>query len=153
MSEIADGRADGRLARSRPVGGSTKRLIDIVLATTGIVLLLPLYSVCTLGTLLSSRGSILARHRRVGFRGCYFDCLKFKTMAPNGNERLHEDLGANPRAALGYAQTRKLGYGPRGQRFVARLRETGFDAFRLQFYLCKVEMMLLLCPAFKHAGL
>jgi len=134
---------ENTIACLRPVGGSTKRLIDIILATIGIAFLLPLLSSCMLGTLLSSPGSILARHRRVGFRGYHFDCLKFKTMAPNANERLTEDLGANPRAVLGYAETRKLGYGQRVTRFGAILRKTGIDALPQLFNVLWGDMSIV----------
>src|ERR1700736_2997962 len=99
MSDIADDGRERSIARLRPVGGVSKRLVDIVLALIGIVTLLPLFSLCVLGILLTSRGSILFRHRRVGFQGRHFDCLKFRTMAPDASERLIEYLGRNPQAA------------------------------------------------------
>jgi len=92
MSEIASirsGSVADDAAGLTPIGGSIKRLFDIVLATVGIVILLPLFSLCILATLLTSRGSIIFRHRRVGFQGRHFGCMKFKTTAPNGNKLLH----------------------------------------------------------------
>jgi len=92
MSEIASirsGSVADDAAGLTPIGGSIKRLFDIVLATVGIVILLPLFSLCILATLLTSRGSIIFRHRRVGFQGRHFDCMTFNTTAPNGNKLLH----------------------------------------------------------------
>jgi exopolysaccharide production protein ExoY len=103
MSEIASIRsvsvADDT-ASLRPTGGSIKRLFDIVLATVGIVILLPLFSLCILATLLTSRGSIIFRHRRVGFQGRHFDCMKFNTTAPNGNKLLHPFAAMMRKASL-----------------------------------------------------
>jgi exopolysaccharide production protein ExoY len=143
MSETADGSADSSIARPRPVGGFIKRLIDIVLATTGIVILLPLFSLCVLGTLLTSQGSILFRHRRVGFQGRHFDCLKFKTMAPDASERLNEYLGANSQAAQEWAETRKLRYDPRVTPFGALLRKTSLDELPQLFNVLKGDMSIV----------
>ena len=73
MLEIASkssGNLTANSASLTPIGGSAKRLVDFVLATFGIVILLPLFSLCLLGTFLSSSpGSVIFRHRRVGFQG------------------------------------------------------------------------------------
>jgi exopolysaccharide production protein ExoY len=103
MSEIASirsGSAADDAARLTPTGGSIKRLFDIVLATVGIVILLPLFSLCILATLLTSRGSIIFRHRRVGFQGRHFGCMKFNTTAPNGNKLLHPFAAMMRKASL-----------------------------------------------------
>jgi exopolysaccharide production protein ExoY len=143
MSDIANSSADNGTTRLRPVGGHTKRLIDIILATIGIVILLPLFSLCALGTLLTSQGSILFRHRRVGFQGCHFDCLKFKTMAPDADKRLGEYLDANPRAAEEWAETRKLRYDSRVTRFGAILRKTSLDELPQLFNVLRGEMSIV----------
>jgi exopolysaccharide production protein ExoY len=120
MSEIASIRsvsvADDT-ANLRPTGGFIKRLFDIVLATVGIVILLPLFSLCILATLLTSRGSIIFRHRRVGFQGRHFDCMKFNTMAPNANKLLHP--------------------------FGAMMRKTGLDELPELFNVLKGDMSIV----------
>jgi exopolysaccharide production protein ExoY len=142
MSDIAD-RRDRSISRLRPVGGVTKRIIDIVLASIGIVILLPLFSLCALAILLTSRGSVLFRHRRVGFQGRHFDCLKFKTMEPDASERLSEYLGSNPRAAQEWAETRKLRYDPRVSPFGAVLRKTSLDELPQLFNVLTGEMSIV----------
>jgi exopolysaccharide production protein ExoY len=143
MSDIADDVRERSIARLRPVGGGTKRLIDVVLASIGIVTLLPLFSLCVLGILLTSRGSVLFRHRRVGFQGRHFDCLKFRTMAPDASERLSEYLRRNPRAAQEWAETCKLKYDPRVTRFGAVLRRTSLDELPQLFNVLKGEMSIV----------
>ena len=88
MSEIAKTISDVRLGRTTvatatvaPVGGAIKRLIDIVLATVAIGLMLPLLVFCSVATFLASGGRIIARQRRVGFRGRAFECFGFETSA------------------------------------------------------------------------
>jgi len=143
MSDIAGDDGDLGVARLQPVGGITKRLIDIVLASIGTVMLLPLFSLCVLGILLTSRGKVLFRHRRVGFQGRHFDCLKFRTMAPDAGERLNEYLGSNPRAAQEWTETRKLKGDPRVTSFGAVLRKTSLDELPQLFNVLRGDMSIV----------
>jgi exopolysaccharide production protein ExoY len=137
MFDSADG--DG-IARSRPVGGTSKRLIDIVLASIGIVMLLPLFSLCVLALLLTSRGPVLFRHRRVGFQGRHFDCLKFRTMAQDASE-LSEYSGGDPRQPKQCAET--LRYAPRVTPFGAVLRKTSLDELPQLFNVLRGDMSIV----------
>ena len=80
-------------------------MIDIVLAIGGIVLLAPLLLVCVLLTWMSSRGPVIFRHKRVGFGGKEFNCLKFRTMVADAPERLRQHLKSDPAAASEWAAT------------------------------------------------
>lgn len=84
---------EGRLARfsfnpnttivedaSRPWHPRWKRVFDVVVALTGLVLLSPLFLLVAILIRLESRGSILFRDEREGLRGRPFNCLKFRTM-------------------------------------------------------------------------
>ena len=82
---------------SVPIGFLPKRIIDIALALSGIILLAPLLVICYLLTITSSQGPALFRHRRVGFNNKHFDCLKFRTMLVDAPERLHHLLESDPR--------------------------------------------------------
>jgi lipopolysaccharide/colanic/teichoic acid biosynthesis glycosyltransferase len=57
-----------------------KRLFDVVVAFTGLVLLSPLFLLVAVLIWLESRGPILYRDEREGLRGRPFKCLKFRTM-------------------------------------------------------------------------
>ena len=54
------------IASTRPIGLKSKRIIDIILALSGIVLLAPLLIICFIATVATSRGPALFRHRRAG---------------------------------------------------------------------------------------
>ena len=69
-----------RRGRSEPIGSLPKRIIDIALALSGIILLAPLLLICYVLTVLTSPGPVLFRHRRVGFNNKHFDCLKYIIM-------------------------------------------------------------------------
>ena len=56
-----------------PIGLTSKRIVDIVLALSGIILLAPLLIICFVVTWTSSPGPVIFRHKRVGFNGKTFD--------------------------------------------------------------------------------
>jgi exopolysaccharide production protein ExoY len=146
MLEIARKPSGNLTANSvslRPIGGSAKRLVDIVLATFGMVILLPLFSLCLLGTFLSSHGSVIYRHRRIGFQGRRFECLKFRTMAPCVDKLLHGHLSANPQAKQKWEQTRKLRHDPRMTLFGTIMHKTGLDELPQLFNVLKGDMSIV----------
>ena len=57
-----------------------KRLVDILLSFTGIVLLSPIILVLVVLIKVDSRGPILFKQKRVGINKTYFNILKFRTM-------------------------------------------------------------------------
>jgi putative colanic acid biosynthesis UDP-glucose lipid carrier transferase len=59
---------------------AAKRIIDIVCAVTGLVVLLPLFLIVAAAIKLDSAGPILFRQHRCGFNGKQFRIFKFRTM-------------------------------------------------------------------------
>lgn len=57
-----------------------KRLVDILLSFTGIVLLSPIILVLVVLIKVDSRGPILFKQKRVGINKTHFNILKFRTM-------------------------------------------------------------------------
>lgn len=57
-----------------------KRVMDIVFASAGIVVLSPLMLLIFVAIKLTSRGPVLYRQRRMGLDGQVFNILKFRTM-------------------------------------------------------------------------
>jgi exopolysaccharide production protein ExoY len=111
MSALADlrGSSLASLETPRPTGRAAKRVVDIVLALSGIFLLAPLFVICFLATAFTSPGPALFRHRRVGFDGKHFDCLKFRTMVTDAPDRLRRFLESSPEAAAEWATNRSCG--------------------------------------------
>ncbi len=68
------------LRTRRPVPASIKRAIDLLSATALITLLAPLLLAIMALIKLTSRGPVIFRQRRIGFRGNQFDMYKFRTM-------------------------------------------------------------------------
>jgi exopolysaccharide production protein ExoY len=131
------------LGVARPIGLSVKRLTDIALAGFGIVLLSPLLLLCFAACLLSSPGPALFGHRRVGFQGKYFRCLKFRTMVINGDECLEDYLAANPAAKTEWESTRKLRFDPRVTAIGSLLRKTSLDEIPQLFNVLRGDMSIV----------
>jgi exopolysaccharide production protein ExoY len=132
-----------RRDRSAPIGVLPKRIIDIALALSGIILLAPLLVICYLLTIATSPGPVLFRHRRVGFNGKHFDCLKFRTMLVDAPERLHHLLESDPMAAREWAETRKLRRDPRITAIGAILRKSSLDELPQLFNVLKGDMSIV----------
>ena len=69
----------GELHRARY--GRLKRLFDVVVALTGLAVLVAVAPLVALGDLAANRGPLLYRQARVGKRGVPFTILKFRTMS------------------------------------------------------------------------
>jgi exopolysaccharide production protein ExoY len=126
-----------------PIGMTPKRLVDVFLAMSGIVLLAPLLIICFVATMISSPGPALFRHRRVGFNGKHFDCLKFRTMVTDAPERLRRLLESDRLAASEWAATRKLRHDPRVTAIGAILRKSSLDELPQLFNVLKGEMSIV----------
>jgi len=59
---------------------NTKRILDVVLSIIAMLILLPLYIFLIIGVLLSSKGSIMYSHERIGRYGKPFTIYKFRSM-------------------------------------------------------------------------
>src|SRR4051812_8109078 len=77
-------------ATSASARSITKRVIDVVGAATGLVLLFPLMMVIALLVRLSSPGPALFRQLRQGHGGRPFWFLKFRTMAVDAEHQLRD---------------------------------------------------------------
>jgi lipopolysaccharide/colanic/teichoic acid biosynthesis glycosyltransferase len=61
----------------------TKRIFDIVLSATALLVLLPLFVPLIIILRLTGEGEVFYRQERVGYRGNKFSLLKFATMLKN----------------------------------------------------------------------
>lgn len=104
-----------------------KRLLDFLLAATGLFLLLPILTIVGLAVRVSSRGPALFRHLRVGKSGEQFAMLKFRSM------RLGSENGS-PLTAAGDPRVTPLG---------AWLRRTKIDELPQLWNVVRGEMSLV----------
>ena len=144
MNSLADTRSILNLAQlPAPLGRNQKRIVDIAFALSAIVLLAPLLIICYFLTILTSPGPALFRHRRVGFNGKHFNCLKFRTMVTDAPERLRQLLESDPLAAAEWTANRKLRSDPRVTAIGAILRKSSLDELPQLFNVLRGDMSIV----------
>jgi exopolysaccharide biosynthesis polyprenyl glycosylphosphotransferase len=109
------------------VGARVKRLMDVVLAGLGVVILSPLLLVLAALVKLTSRGPVLFGHWRLGEGGRPIRVYKFRSMAVDAEARLREMLAADPSLRAEYEATYKLRNDPRITPLGRWLRRTSLD--------------------------
>jgi exopolysaccharide production protein ExoY len=127
----------------RPIGLTSKRVIDVILALSGIVLLSPLLIICFVAIVLTSPGPAVFRHRRVGFKRKYFDCYKFRTMVTDAPERLSHLLDTDREAAAEWKANCKLHNDPRVTAIGSILRKSSLDELPQLFNVLKGDMSIV----------
>lgn len=65
---------------------NVKRLVDVSMSVTGLILLSPLLLLVMLKTKLSSSGSVFYTQQRIGFKGRPFTIYKYRSMYANAEE-------------------------------------------------------------------
>jgi exopolysaccharide production protein ExoY len=146
MAELAGGRARtavGSVSTTRAVGLSAKRILDIILAGSAIVLLAPLLTMCFFACLCASPGPAIFRHHRVGFGGKRFACFKFRTMVHNSQDCLREYLASHPEARKEWEATHKLQFDPRVTAIGSILRKTSLDELPQLFNVLMGDMSMV----------
>ena len=112
----------------RHLDEAVKRVVDILAASAGLLVLAPLMGLIALAIKLDSPGSVFFAHRRVGRYGRPFKVLKFRTMVQDAPKR-------------GGAIT--AGHDPRITRVGRILRKTKLDELPQLWNVLKGEMSLV----------
>ena len=113
------------------------------MALAALVLLSPIFVLVMALVKYSDGGSIFYGHRRIGYNGSTFRCLKFRTMAENGDALLQEYLEQNPAAYEEWRNTRKLQYDPRVTVVGTVLRKLSLDELPQLINIIRGEMSLV----------
>lgn len=121
-----------------------KRVIDIVGAIVGIILLSPVFLVISILIVLDTWGPVLAdTPMRVGKDGKLFKMFKFRSMIPNAHQLLH----TNPEFAKLLKEYQKNSYklvdDPRVTKVGKVLRKYSIDELPQFFNVLKGEMSLV----------
>ncbi len=130
-------------APGSPIGGRPKRILDIVASSMALVLLAPFLALIAVAVKLSMGGPVLYRHRRIGYNGVPFDCLKFRTMVAYSDRAFKDYLARNPVAADQWQRKRKLENDPRVTRLGHLLRKTSLDELPQFINVLRGQMSLV----------
>ena len=116
-----------------------KRLLDVALASVGIVVLMPIFLAIIICIKLEDKGTIFYFREMIGLGGRHFTIVKFRTMIPDADTYLerHTDL------KLEYEKNMKLQDDPRITRSGRFLRKTYLDEFPQLFNVLRGHMSLV----------
>lgn len=135
---------DRRLIKKvRAANGRAKRAFDFAVATLALIFLAPVFLTVALLIKLFDPGPIFYRHTRVGRQGARFECLKFRTMRVDSDERLAHILLTDPVAAEEWQTSQKLRKDPRITPLGAFLRKSSIDELPQIFNVLKGEMSIV----------
>jgi Undecaprenyl-phosphate galactose phosphotransferase WbaP len=127
---------------AQPLSRALKLAFDLTAASALALSLSPVFLVFAL-LIMRDGGSVVYRHRRIGRGGRAFDCLKFRTMAPDAERRLQVLLAIDPQAAAEWRETRKLKNDPRVTPIGGFLRAASLDELPQLFNVLRGEMSLV----------
>ncbi len=116
-----------------------KRLLDIVLSISGIIVLMPVFVIIALCIKLDDGGPVLHFREIIGLHGHRFYALKFRTMIRNADEF----LAKHPELLRKYQQNMKLIGDPRITRVGKFLRKTSLDELPQLFNVLVGQMSLV----------
>lgn len=116
-----------------------KRLLDIILAAAGLLMLSPLLLVVALAVKLDSKGPIFFKAKRVGRYGEVFLMYKFRTMCIDAESRLNQLSHLNQ----GGPYMIKIPNDPRVTRMGRILRRTSIDELPQLLNVLRGEMSLV----------
>jgi Undecaprenyl-phosphate galactose phosphotransferase WbaP len=105
---------------------SLKRLLDIVLCGSALIVLAPLFAYIAF-QIRKTKGPIFFGHERIGQGGKKFLCYKFRTMIPDADENLKSFLESNPEAREEWEREYKLKNDPRITPIGDFLRRSSLD--------------------------
>jgi len=126
-----------------PVGGLLKRVIDVTLASIGLLVASPLLLVVAVLVRANMGGPVVFRQKRVGYGGKTFHCLKFRTMVSNAETILEEYLARDPALRREWEANRKLVDDPRTTALGRLLRKSSLDELPQLLNVLRGEMSLV----------
>jgi lipopolysaccharide/colanic/teichoic acid biosynthesis glycosyltransferase len=126
----------------RRIQTATKSLLDVTLAAAALTFAGPVLLAITLAVRLDG-GPALFRHRRLGYQGRHFYCLKFRTMVVDAEQVLERAFATDPALAAEWDATHKLKRDPRITRIGAVLRRSSLDELPQLINVLRCEMSLV----------
>lgn len=122
---------------------TTKRVLDVVLSLSALVVLAPLFALIPILIKLDSPGPAFHRAGRLGKGGSTFLKYKFRTMRPNGERLLEEMLARDAGMREEYRRTYKIRNDPRITRVGRLLRRFSLDELPQFVNVLRGEMSIV----------
>ncbi len=120
-----------------------KRIMDILLSSTLLVLFSPLFAVIALAIKLDSRGPVFYKQKRLGRGEKPFFMFKFRSMKVDADRVLQRILRNNPKKREEWEKYKKLKNDPRVTRVGRFLRKWSLDELPQLINVLKGEMSMV----------
>jgi lipopolysaccharide/colanic/teichoic acid biosynthesis glycosyltransferase len=121
----------------------SKRLVDLVLAITALIVLAPVMALLIVLVRLDSPGPAFFRQRRIGRLGMPFTLLKLRSMYEGSSQSLHHQASLDWFNERPQAHRYKADFDPRVTRLGRYLRRTSLDELPQLFNVVKGDMSLV----------
>lgn len=118
----------------------TKRMFDIVMSLTLLVLTSPLFLILAIAIKLDSKGSVLFKHRRIGKDGKTIYLYKFRSMVKDAQSLLNT---FTPEQKKEFEENYKLTNDPRITRVGKFIRKTSLDELPQLLNILSGDMSLI----------
>lgn len=118
----------------------TKRIVDVVLALIGLIVVFPIFIIIALAIKLESKGPIFFKHTRIGKNGKIIKIYKFRTMVENAEELIKE---FTPEQMQEFKENYKLTNDPRITKVGKILRKLSIDELPQLINIIKGELSII----------
>ena len=129
-----------RYSLLRPLNTVTKSVLELVGTVPLLVLLSPLFLVLALLVKVSSPGPVLFRQKRIGRDRRLFDCIKFRTMYVDAEQRLAEMLAGDESVRSEWLKYARITNDPRVTPIGRLLRRLSLDEWPQLWNVLRGEM-------------
>lgn len=117
-----------------------KRIIDIIIASVGLIVLSPLFLVIAILIKIESPGPVFFGHKRIGKNGKEFKLWKFRSMVTNAEELIKN---FTPEQMKEFKENFKLKNDPRITKAGKFLRKTSLDELPQLINIIKGELSII----------
>lgn len=121
----------------------SKRTVDILISSIGLVILLPIFLIVAILIKLDSKGPVFFLQKRIGINGKMFKLYKFRTMKLNADKELRRILQNDEEARKEYEKNKKLNKDPRITKVGNLIRKLSIDELPQLINILKGEMSLI----------
>lgn len=122
-----------------------KRLIDIIGALIGVILLVPVTLLIYIVSIIlkENDGPLFYSQKRIGKNGKYFKLYKFRSMCKDADDKLARYLAQNEEIRKEFKETQKLQNDPRITKLGNFLRKTSLDELPQMINILKGDMSFI----------
>ena len=126
-----------------PASAALWRAFDIAVASAILLVALPFLIILAAVMYVSDPGPLFFVHRRIGFRGQFFGCMKFRSMKVDGDQILRNHLANSAAARKEWEETHKLKDDPRVTPIGAIVRKLSLDEFPQLINVLRGDMSIV----------